>query len=56
MKGWSLVVVGKDWYKEGFEETVKTAHGCGCHFKETKTPYFTLDRAYEAQKEREDGG
>ena len=53
MKGWTLV--GGEWTKDGFVHSYETSESCGCHFKKKETPYFSLERAYEAQWERDHG-
>jgi hypothetical protein len=53
MKGW---VLGSEyWTKDGFERAEERTHGCGCHHYEVKTPYFSLDEAYNTQLEQPDG-
>ena len=48
LHGWDLV--GNRWTKEGFTHTEIGTHGCGCCEKQTQTPYFPREAAYEAQR------
>jgi hypothetical protein len=53
MKGWTFI--GGTWQKEGFEVEREEGLNTRCSYRRYTSEWHTLDEAYDAQMERDDG-